>query len=291
MLDANTAPMPETRLGQHIVSVAEDTNSQLDLLADTFGAALCHECRCLFIADHMPSAEFVDHLARRGCDLSGALETGQFQRLTSDQTYTQGGHFDPDRMLGLWCDAIESARADGFAGLCASGDISWPWQGVPGVDRWLEYEHSLNLLEDRDHAAIICLYDARRVSPGLAHELLKSHPFIHQNGGVETSPQFVSDWGGSADVPLVEELEPPADQLPCEILREILSAYTDHELLSRRSAELERHLAVCKRCAAIVEGHSQLKHALAAARRPAQVPGGFWDQVSNRLKSTDSEAE
>jgi hypothetical protein len=254
------------------------------LLAEAFGAALSQECRCLLIADQTPPRSFVKALGERGCDIASALETGQFVLLTADETYLQGGLFEPDRQLALWDDAIGAARKDGFAGLCASGEVTWFPRGVRGADRWLEYEYRLNFIEDRDFAGIICLYGARGGLPdSVETELIRSHPLLHVEGEMEVSKAYVGDGKRVADVPLAEELEPPADQLPCALLAELLSADADDELQPRRRDEIARHLANCPRCARAAARHADLKKALSGLRVGSDAPEGFWDRARRQL--------
>ncbi len=284
MQGSQRPPYQHPQLGQHIVSIADDPSTQLDLLALAFHTALSHDCQCVYAADRLSGRDLVNMLAARGCDLSRALETGQFRSFTWEEVYAPSGRFDPEWLIAELHDAIEAARANGFAGLCAAGEAGWLWrERVPGADRILEYEHRVNLLDNAHYAAVICLYDAGLVRGWLEAELLKSHPLVHKGNQIQASPLFVSDHGSPADVPLVEELEPPADELPCEMLSELISAYADRELLGRRADELVRHLATCDRCVKALAGHLDVKRTLASTRRPATVPPALWRRVQQRL--------
>ena len=84
-------------------------------------------------------------------------------------------------------------------------------------------------------------------------------------------------------MPLAEELEPPADTVPCSLLAEVLSAYVDGELAPRRGREIERHLVACGECRARVEALLILKQRLGTVRTPSAAPEGFWDDVCRRL--------
>lgn len=282
----NAETNADARLGQHIASFAANAGPQFDLLAPTFSSALSQDCRGLFIADRTPPDAFAKGLADRGCDIEPALKTGQFVLLTADETYIKGGYFDPDRQLALWEEAMASARKDGFAGLVASGEITWLDRGAPGVDRWLEYEYLMNLIEERDVVGLVCLYREGSLPEWAEAELLNNHPFVHRNGKVEANESFQAGEEGLADVPLMEDMEPPADRVPCALLAPLLSAYADRELHPRRRAELAGHLECCPKCAAAARGHTQLKGALAGLHTSATTPEGFWDEV-RRQWATD----
>ena len=279
----NAALRDEARLGQHIASFADDAAAQFDLLAPMFRAALAHNCQAVFIADCTPPATFVEALAQRDCDIEPALKTGQFSLLTSEETYIRSGYFDPERQLAIWAEAIADARKAGFAGLCGSGETTWLGRAVPGVDRWLEYELRVNLLEERDFAGLVCLYRESALPEWAEAELIKSHPLIHRNGQLTASDTFVADEARIVDVPLLEDMEPPADRVPCAMLTALLSAYADGELDPRRRAEIARHLEQCPKCAEAAQGHRQLKQALSQLRVSRAAPEGFWEEVSRHF--------
>jgi hypothetical protein len=283
MHDPQPASQQRLQLGQHIVSIAESADTRLGLVASAFRYALSQECRCIYVGDRIGARALSDHLTRQGCDVSRASARGQFQCLAPNEVYTRGGHFDVERVLDDLCDSIDKARRDGFAGLYAAGDAAWIWQGIPGVDRFLEYEYRVNLVEDRDSVLLVCLYDGRRTSSWFESELLKCHPFFHDGGQVADSPDFIPGPVELADVPLLEDLEPPADSLPCQLISELLSAYVDGELLERRREEVARHLTACRRCLSVVEAYRELKRAASTARVRPPVPDGLWDTVRSQF--------
>ncbi len=279
----NAAVEEGPRLGQHIAAFAQDANAQLDLLAPAFRAALSGECQGLFIADQTPPDAFVAGLAKRGCDIEPAMKTGQFLLVTTDEAHIRGRHFDPERQLAFWDEAAAAAHRAGFAGLFASGEVTWLARAVSGVDRWLEYEFRVNFIEQRDSVGFVCLYRERSLPGWVEAELIKSHPLIHRNGQLRASDTFVADETRIADVPLLEDMEPPADRVPCAMLAPLLSAYADGELHPRRRTEIARHLEQCPKCAGAVQAHRQLKDTLSRLRTPAAAPEGFWDEVCRRF--------
>jgi hypothetical protein len=282
MVSMSAALNDEVRLGQHIASFAEDASAQLDLLAPTFRTALASECQGLFIADRTPPEAFIAGLAERGCDVESAIETGQFVLLTSEETYLQGGYFDAERQLGMWDDTIAAAHRAGFAGVFASGEVTWLDRVVPGVDRWLEYEFRVNLIEERDFVGLACLYRENGLPKWAEAELVKTHPLIHRDGQVRASGTFVADEARIADVPLLEDMEPSADRVPCAMLAVLLSAYADGELHPRRRAEIAAHIEQCPKCAEAAQRHRQLKSALSGLRVPRAAPESFWEEVSRQ---------
>jgi len=285
-MDSATEPLgpgPSAGLGRHLVSFTDHAEDRFDLLAPIFRAALAQGCRCLFIGHRTTLPVLRDALAGRGCDVTDPLVSGQFRFLTAEETYLQGGCFDADRMLDSWGRAAVSARSDGCSGLCASGEVTWLHQRVPGSDRWLEYEYRINELDGLDQVGVMCLYDTSALPAWLGPELVKVHPFIHADGMVRPNAEFASGADLAADVPLAEDLEPAADRLPCTQLALLLSAYADGQLIRRRRDELARHLRVCEVCAEKLESYRTLKAGLASLRTPEPAAPGFWEAVCARL--------
>ncbi|MFI0187203.1 MEDS domain-containing protein [Streptomyces sp. NPDC017082] len=79
-------------------------------------------------------------LADHGLDAEDAGRRGQLVVATADETYLAGARFDPDAMMGLWQEAVDTAAAQGFRGLRAIGEMSWGARDIPGAERLLEYE-------------------------------------------------------------------------------------------------------------------------------------------------------
>ncbi len=286
-MTAASTPEREAHLREHILSLCPDEGRRLDLIASIFRSGLGLGCRCLYITGRTPPPGVLDGLRARGCEVDRPLATGQLMMLTAGQSYLSDGRFDPDRMLGLWVDVAAQARREGFEGLCATGEPAWLSQGVPGAERWLEYEARLNLLPmDRDRMSIVCQFSGTDLPPPVYEELEKLHPLIHRGDGLEPSESFVVGPEHLSEVPLVDELEPPADTLPCECLRELISADIDGELSRRRRGELARHLAICPSCGARAQAVRELKTVCRSLRKSAAMPNGFWERLQDELGET-----
>jgi hypothetical protein len=273
------------RLGQHICSVAEHAGTQLDLVAPIFRAGLESNCQCIYVSDRTPPRALVAGLRQRGCDIEDAIESGRFVLATADELYVPDGHFDPSRMLDTVAGAVSGALQAGFRGWCGAGELSWLGRRFPGTERVLEYEFGLNHINGLQHAAIVCLYNGASLAPSVAREVESIHPLAHRNGSVVASQAYDGDPSRVAELPLLEDLEPAADELPCGSLAELVSAASDSELLARRCEELDRHTATCDVCSAWVAAVRELKRDMAALRVAAPVPDDLLANVRSRLRS------
>ncbi|MGQ9732492.1 MAG: MEDS domain-containing protein [Candidatus Zipacnadales bacterium] len=278
-------------LGQHIVSVSDRFDLQMDLLAKAYDDSLGAGHRCFFLGDRTQPAAFVAAMANRGRDIGEAVESGQFRVLTAQETYLRGDYFDADRMLDFLDETVSSSAAEGFAGCCIAGEATWLSRGVPGVDRLLEYEYRVNSLPTRSLATFVCLYEAHSLPAWMGPELLRIHPTIHLGDSVSASRTYVEKNLSPAEIPLAEELEPPADGLPCTQIAELISAYVDGELAKRRREEIANHLRCCDDCQALLDSFHRLKVALAHSCRP--LPSldfnAFLSELRSRLSLSSAE--
>jgi MEDS: MEthanogen/methylotroph, DcmR Sensory domain/Putative zinc-finger len=271
-------------LGEHIVCICGDDSRRLDLIASTFRAGTDLGCRCIYLFGRLSGREALAGLAARGCDTEGATSAGQLSLASAEEMYLAPGWFDPDRMLDVWVDLYIRTRRDGFEGLCAAGDPSWLARGVRGAERWLEYEARLNGLDvDPSRVSIICEYGDSDLPSSVYEELAKAHPRICRGDGVSASPTFTYDADHLPDVPLLEQLDAPADRAPCPSITDLLSAYADGELPAGRRHEVARHVGACTACAARVRDVLALKEAFQSLRVPADAPDALWAAVQEQL--------
>ena len=77
--------------------------------------------RCLYLNSPPMVAGIRSYLAATGLDVAQEVNKRSLV-LSSDQNHLEDGRFDLDGMLGR---AVDEAVADGYAGLWASGDMTW----------------------------------------------------------------------------------------------------------------------------------------------------------------------
>lgn len=81
--------------------------------------------RCLYLNNSRMVAAMRSHLQAAQVDVTHEIEDGSLQ-LTSKRAHLIGGrHFDVERMIHMLEDALNQALVDGYAGLWATGDMTW----------------------------------------------------------------------------------------------------------------------------------------------------------------------
>ncbi|MEV5428027.1 MEDS domain-containing protein [Streptomyces sp. NPDC052701] len=110
-------------------------------------------------------------------DTASAVRRGQLIVTTAAQTYLAGPRFDPDAMIGLWEEAVETALARGHPGLRAIGEMSWCARETAGADRLLEYELRIHQeVFERLPLTAWCFYDDRLLPRDDLAVLVGAHP-------------------------------------------------------------------------------------------------------------------
>lgn len=140
---------------------------------------LAAQRRCLYLNSPPMVAGMRCHLAAAGLDLDEEQEKGALV-LTSDQDHLVDGEFDVDRMIHLLEEATEQARADGFAGLWASGDMSWEFGRAANLHKLEEYERRLeDFIVSHESLSGICLYHRATLPSHAIETALITHPSLY----------------------------------------------------------------------------------------------------------------
>ena len=153
------------RPGDHACVMVDDERYRRSALTAYIGAGLRDNDRILYFGPGGDELGFAD-----------ARERGQLRLSTAEQSYLASGRFDPEATMAGWRDETALARAAGYRGLRAIGDMSWAVRPVPGADRLAWYEANVNRVFADGDAMAICLYDRRLFEPDQLRRLTWSHP-------------------------------------------------------------------------------------------------------------------
>jgi anti-anti-sigma regulatory factor len=163
------------RLGDHVCCWYREDEVRTRAVAAYVAAGLRHGDRTVYFTDTVPVADVLAGLRRFGVPAT-AWESGQVRVVTAAETYLAGGGFDPVATIEGWAGETARARADGYRGLRAIGDMAWAARPVPGVDRLPWYEAAVNRVFAEGHSGAMCLYDERTLGPERRRALTAAHP-------------------------------------------------------------------------------------------------------------------
>ncbi len=149
-------------------------SEQLSVVVPLIMDGLSDKWRCLYLGSPDDIAMVQGALAARDVDTVRETARGALV-FSSDRSHLDGGGFDPARMVDGLNTLIDAALADGFGGLCATGDMRWEIGGDENFEHLLEYEARLDrVIRDRPLRGI-CQYRRDTVPAKAVREALITH--------------------------------------------------------------------------------------------------------------------
>ena len=142
---------------------------------------LLNNYRCLYLNSKPMVMGMRLSLEAENVDVTRELERGSLT-FEFQQQHLTFGRFEPERMIASLEQALRQALADGYAGLWATGDMSWEIGSDRNISRLLEYEWQLEqFLESHPQMGGICQYRADTLSSQAMQLGLVSHQSVFIN--------------------------------------------------------------------------------------------------------------
>lgn len=153
----------------------------LPALAEATRQKLQANFRCLYLNSAPMVAGMRSYLAALGVDVSQEIAQGSLV-LSSEQGHLVDGRFDVDRMILTLDDALKQALSDGYAGLWATGDMSWEMGPEKDFAKLMEYEWRLEeFFQSHPQLSGICQYHAADIPQEAMRQGLALHPWVFLN--------------------------------------------------------------------------------------------------------------
>lgn len=178
--------------GIHICHFYSNENERQSTVAQFLRSGLLASEKVGYLADAIPPMNDMDsYLFQLGITPSCQIKPEQLVLAQAETTYCPDGTFIPERMLDYWRSFSNQARSESFAGARVTGDASWISKGMPGIERWIEYEAMINnLTEDIPIQGVMCQYDVSKLDGALLFEILSVHPMMIVAGQIVHNPYF-----------------------------------------------------------------------------------------------------
>ncbi len=177
--------------GDHLCCIYRDRGEQMGIVVPYLVHGLHSNNKCLYIIDESTREDVFHAFAEAGVDLTTHIASGQFLLLTKAESYLKEGSFDPDRMIATLKLAEANAIDEGYAGLRITGEMTWVFSGLPGVEGLIEYESKLNLFFPNSKSTAICQYHESRFDPDILIDVLHTHPAVVIYGEVCENPYYI----------------------------------------------------------------------------------------------------
>jgi DcmR-like sensory protein len=152
------------------------------MLAGIIRQKLQQNYRCLYLNSSPMVAGMRSYLAAAGVDVAHEVEKTALV-LTSEQGHLiDGACFDVERMMRSLDNALNEALFEGFAGLWATGDMTWELGPDKDFSKLLEYEWRLEEFF-RSHPEIggVCQYHAETLPRNVVQQGLLVHRALFIN--------------------------------------------------------------------------------------------------------------
>ncbi len=164
------------QLGAHICYIYETKEQQFALVIPFIKEGLECNHKCIYIIDESSVEEIQTQLKNVSVDVDSVIEKGQLVFTTSEDTYTKGDAFDPDVMIALVKEHLDTALADGYDALRVTGEMTWALKSRENIELLVEYEAKLNYFFPGNRVLAICQYDENKFTEGTLVGILQTHP-------------------------------------------------------------------------------------------------------------------
>lgn len=159
MTTGPTAARATAHRGEHACLLYGPGRERLAVSARFIAQGLASGERCLYVSATRDMGGIVEALDREGVDVTARVAHGALRLATAARTYLSGGTFSPEAMISALETDVRESRTEGYAGLRATGDMSWA-SGNSSATALLErYERGLERVFGAGGLTGLCQYD------------------------------------------------------------------------------------------------------------------------------------
>lgn len=164
----------ETRPGDHVFFVYEDTSELLAFVVPFIKDGLVHRERCVYLTAESNPADIIEGLAAGGVRVKQETKRGAFV-LTTAREFFALPPFDALRATERLLRARTEAAAAEFSGLRVAGDWAWSLAKSVQENELSEFEALLEGAVGPGHLTVACLYRKGRSDPAVLERLIRTH--------------------------------------------------------------------------------------------------------------------
>jgi hypothetical protein len=170
--------------GSHVCQFYDCKEDQLQMLVPYFKQGLEKNEACVWLVGDLTIEEARNALAAVVPDLGRYTAKGQMQIRHYTELYTNanGTVKPPDQLRDQFVGMGSTVKAKGFAGLRASGSVSWV-DNEESMSRFMDYETKVNCAIQNSSIMAVCTYPAHAATFGRCRELIHNHGKIFVKRG------------------------------------------------------------------------------------------------------------
>lgn len=174
----------------HICAFFDTRKEKYRVLAPYFTEGIADGDRIINVIDASERDHHLRELERADVPVGKAMNRGQYQLLTAEETYLRDGALELDGMLDLLREALESAKRDGTR-VRTCGEMNWVARSSMPTEQVLTYEARVNEFVPTFQCTLLCVYDLALMRTGMVADILATHPAAIINGRLRPNPYFV----------------------------------------------------------------------------------------------------
>ncbi|KYK36578.1 MAG: PAS domain S-box protein [Theionarchaea archaeon] len=176
--------------GDHLACIYRNKKEQLSAVVPFILLGLENNEKCIYIIDENTKEDVIEAF-KKAADTEEYTNSHQLEFLTRKDAYLKEGYFDPHSMITLLKQIQKRTLEKGYTGLRITGEMTWIFTGLPGVDKLIEYEARLNYFFPKSKCIALCQYNERRFTPEILLDVIHTHPQLIIYDSLYENPQYV----------------------------------------------------------------------------------------------------
>lgn len=174
----------------HICAFFDSSAEKYQALSPYFDEGIRQGDRIINVVDAEMRDGHINALADAQVPVRHAMESGQMQVLTAEETYLRENAMDMEGMMVLLRQALEDAKRDGSR-VRTCGEMNWIGRSNMPVEEVMAYEARVNEFVPTFQCTLVCVYDIATLPSGMVADILATHPLSIVNGKLRPNPVYV----------------------------------------------------------------------------------------------------
>lgn len=175
-------------LGTHTCLLYRDQEKKNRIILQFIADGLQKGEKVICVTDSLTKETVLDWLKKEISHLPADFES----RLVVEDTksmYYPNGYFSPEEVMENWRRFAEGSPPEG---LRVTGELTWLSSGLPGSERYIDYERMANEFFNKNSATVVCQFDANTLHSTTLIQVINIHPMLIVNGQIMHNPFYSS---------------------------------------------------------------------------------------------------